>query len=202
MDMRQIVEIGKYIKVRPDFDKKSSVSQVRKLLTDHLKSGKHEFDPLGVDPSGKPNLEDRQRFEFVVDGQDEEMLILANKIRPFFECMIEHPINNDHGQNATVKHRYSAQRRGIPVEVMIYDVRGHVNAHNHIGSVNPKTGIHSGSGHEFFEVRRGIPLLPYLWPFVVYGAKNQSREEYERELIEFAQIRSSELARSIRSRIR
>jgi len=202
IEMRTVKSGDTTILIRPDFDKKGSTSQMRKLLVDFLKAGIPEFDPNGLDPNGKQNLLDRQRFGFTIDGGEDEMRLICDRISPFFQRMWEEPIHTDHGQNPTVSRRYYGVYKNIPVEILFFDVVGHLNDKNHIGIKNPKTGLYTGSAHSLYEIRRATALLPFLFPHEVYASPGQSKEDYDAELMNFPIIRSEEVAGSLRKHTR
>lgn len=197
--MRVIVAENMKINVLVDFDKKSAARQIVKGLVDYHKLGLKEYDPLGADVDGKPSLQDRQRFSFVVDGDDKDIEVIHNKISHFFENLELKKIGNDTGQNPTVKARYIATYGGIPIEIIYYDIQGYKNSRDHIGKKN-FNGLYSGSAHELFMIRRSLEILLYFFPFEVYGKQNQSQEEYELEMLNFARYKSEEVAQKIRGK--
>ena len=196
-EMRTIIIDNKKIHVEVDFDKKTAARQIVKGLVDFIKIGADEYDPLGKDPKGKPALQDRQRFRFVVDGNDHDLAFVHDKISTFFSKVIEIPINHDNGQNPTLKKRYIAIYEGIPIEIVYYDVKGYKNSQEHIGKKN-SIGLYGGSAHELFEIRRSLPILLYFFPFEAYRKPGQSEEEYYVEMFNFARQKSEEIARRIR----
>lgn len=196
-EMRIIILDKRKINVQIDFGKKNGPTQIIKGLIDFIKEGKIEYNPLGSDVNGKPSLQDRQRFRFVINGDDSDIALVHNRITPFFDNVIEKPIKNDNGQNPTLKKRYIAMFKGIPIEIIYYDVKGYKNSDGHIGLKN-KNGLYDGSAHELYEIRRSLPILSYLFPYEVYGKENQTEEEYAREMMDFAKAKSERTAKNIR----
>ena len=190
-------EDGRKIHVLVDFNKKPASRQITKGLVDHMKVNAEIYDPLGLDSDGKPSLLDRQRFMFMVDGDDKDIAIIHNKIATYFDGVEEKPIHLHNGQNPTLKKRYIASYNGTPIEIIYYDFKGYINSKRHVGNKNQQ-GMYDGSAHELFEMRRSLPALLYFFPFEVYGRPDQSKEEYRTELINFARFRSEERAKKIR----
>lgn len=186
------------INVQINFDKKSAARQITKSLVDYLQKGKTKLDLLH-DPNGKPSLQDRQRFSFVVDGGHPEIARVHQKMLSCanFENIERIPIHTDNGQNPTVKDRFVGIYGGIPMEIMYYDVEGYQNSCRHIGIKN-SDGLYTGSNHELFAIRRSKEILPLFFPFEVYGKENQSPSEYRGELMDFARRKSEQVARNLR----
>lgn len=197
-DMRVIeVEDGKKIRVQVNFSKKPSQRQIIKGLVEYIGINVNEYDPVGLDTDGEPALQDRQRFMFVVDGDDNDITIVHSKVLTFFKDVKEIPIHNNNGQNPNLKKRYIATYNGIPMEIIYYDFKGYINSQWHVGNKN-RIGLYDGSAHELFEIRRSLPSLLYFFPFEVYGKKNQTEKEYAKEMMDFARAKSEETAKNIR----
>lgn len=190
------VEGERKIHVLVNFNKKPAKRQIIKGLVEHIGINANEYNPVGLDTNGKPALQDRQRFMFVVDGNKNDITTIHNKILTFFEDVKEIPIHNDSDQNPTLKKRYITTYNGIPMEIIYYNFKGYENSQGHIGNKN-RIGLYDGSAHELFEIRRSLPALLYFFPFEVYGKQDQSKEEYEIEMMDFARHKSEEVARKI-----
>lgn len=206
-EMRIVKSGDRLIPVQVDFDEKSGSTKIIKLLNDFYEKGINAFDPYGNDPSGKPLLLDRQRFQVVVHGSDKDIKRIHEKIAVFFDSVTEKKINSDHGQMPTVKQRFIAQYKGIPIELIYYDVKGYINSKQHVGKLITKSlpikigknyyqadfELYDGSAHELYEIRRSLSLLFLIFPYEIYKREDQTEQEYINEVAKIVSIRSKEL---------
>lgn len=215
-EMRRIKIDGKDVLVEVNFDTKSGVSKLIKLIVDFHEDDKKEINLKDyVDPNGQPLLQDRQRFSMAILGNHKITDKVIARTNAFFKSVIEKPINNDHGQNPTVYKRFIAQYQGVPFEIVYYHEKGYLNSKNHVGTkIEKKVPIKiggkeleavfntfSGSAHELYEIRRALSIIFLIFPYEIYKLPGQTPEEYVKEMENSVMARSFDVANSLRKSI-
>lgn len=215
-EMRVVKSGRRLIPVQVDFGEKSGSTKIIKLLNDFYEKGISTFDPYGADPDGRQLLLDRQRFQVVVYGTDEDIRRVHEKIAVFFDEVVEKKINKDHGQKATVRQRYIVYYKGVPIELIYYDVKSYISSKQQVGqlihkAIPVKIGgneysadfeLYDGSAHELYEIRRSLSLLFLMFPYEIYKREGQSEIEYIDEISRTVSARSKEIGIRILKKIK
>lgn len=70
--------------------------------------------------------------------------------------------------------RLQVKMKGLSVrlELMFYDIEAHLNQRLHVGGVDTKTGLHTGSAHALYQLRRLGNLAEILFPKDFYPSLN------------------------------
>jgi len=212
-EMRKIKVAGKDIFVEVNFDKKTGVSKLIKLIGDFYEKERNEINFAEyLDPEGKPLLQDRQRFSMAIKGDSKAIEKIIKRVNMFFENVVEKSINNDHGQNPTVKKRFIGEYKGVPFEMVYYDQEGFINSKNHVGKKSQKKipvkirdkefeavfDIFDGSAHDLYEIRRSLPIIFLIFPYEIYRQPNQSPEDYIKMIQEAVRSRISDVVLNLR----
>jgi len=80
---------------------------------------------------------------------------------------------------------------------LYYTKKGYIESKFEVGTVNTDgrfKGMYGGGSHRLFEIRRAIDGLLYYFPYEIYRLPEQSKSEYEEEIMKYARQRSSEIA--------
>ena len=204
---------GKDILVEVNFDKKTGVSKLIKLIGDFYEKKRNEINFAEyLDPEGKPLLQDRQRFSMAIKGNNKAIEKIIMRVNMFFENVVEKPINTGHGQNPTVKKRFIGEYKGVPFEMVYYDQEGFINSKNHVGKKSQKKipvkirdkefeavfDIFDGSAHDLYEIRRSLPIIFLIFPYEIYRQPNQSPEDYVKMIQEAVRSRISDVVLNLR----
>ncbi len=212
--MRQVWIKGHKKFVQTDFDKKKYESQILKLLCDYAPYINEtndivypEFDPVGINNKGELNIHDGSRFRFILDGDKNELehfsdqiiSIKDNEKHIVFDNAILSPQKKDRGQVDTWKIRYKAWYKGVPVEILFYDVAGYYNSTHQFGELDTKSGIYTGADHRLYEIRRLLKILELLFPYEIYKKNEaQTHEQYSKQLLKYVSRMSTRVVEQLK----